>query len=177
MIMKKFQRGATMIEAMVALFVLAIGLMGMFSLQVKAVKGSQVADEYSRASYLANELMEMILVSREPSFFETTSKNGVPGFDGATIAECFGPAKKCNLQEASEFQFNRWATKMLTELPTADIAIETESANISGISLEKVSLTLSFTADVTSKDSLNAESDKSVSDHQQVETIVLESFL
>ena len=174
---KNLQNGATMLEAMVALFVLAIGLMGMFSLQVKAVKGSQTADEYRRASIMANELMELMLVSREPDAFIVASKNGIPGFDGNTPPVCFGPGKACSVAETIDYQYNLWGAKLLSELPTSNIVVDVADSTLAGVSVKKATLTLSFVADITQKNSLNENATKEIDHYQQREEIVLEGYL
>ena len=49
-----------MIEVMVALFVLAIGLLGMLAMQTKSIQYNQSAYAYSQAAYLANDMVERI---------------------------------------------------------------------------------------------------------------------
>ena len=54
------QRGSSLIEVMVALFVLAIGLLGMLAMQSKAMQYNQSAYAYSQAAYLATDMAERI---------------------------------------------------------------------------------------------------------------------
>ena len=141
------QFGGTMLEAMVALFVLAIGLMGMFSLQVKAVKGSQTADEYTRASFLANELMEIMLVSKDAAYFEVSSKNDIPGVTGGSVPTCYGESVYCSKSQSLDYQFSQWGDKLIDELPTADLVITVDSATINGVDTEMATIVLSFSAE------------------------------
>lgn len=52
------QQGSSLIEMMVALFVLAIGMLGVMSMQVKSMQFNQSAYYYGQAVYLANEIVE-----------------------------------------------------------------------------------------------------------------------
>ena len=55
---RKIQSGSSLIEVVVALFVLAIGMLGVLSMQVKSMQFNQSAYYYSQAVYLANEILE-----------------------------------------------------------------------------------------------------------------------
>lgn len=55
-----FQKGSSLVEVMVALFVLAIGLLGILAMQSKSMQFNQSAHVYSQAVYLANDIAERI---------------------------------------------------------------------------------------------------------------------
>lgn len=54
------QTGSSLVEVMVALFVLAIGLLGILAMQSKSMQYNQSAHVYSQAVYLANDIAERI---------------------------------------------------------------------------------------------------------------------
>lgn len=54
------QSGSSLVEVMVALFVLAIGLLGILAMQSKSMQFNQSAHVYSQAVYLANDIAERI---------------------------------------------------------------------------------------------------------------------
>ncbi len=56
----KSQIGSSLVEVMVALFVLAIGLLGILAMQAKSMQYNQSAHVYSQAVYLANDIAERI---------------------------------------------------------------------------------------------------------------------
>lgn len=56
----KRQTGSSLVEVMVALFVLAIGLLGILAMQSKSMQFNQSAHVYSQAVYLANDIAERI---------------------------------------------------------------------------------------------------------------------
>lgn len=55
---RKHESGSSLIEVVVALFVLAIGMLGVLSMQVKSMQFNQSAYYYSQAVFLANEILE-----------------------------------------------------------------------------------------------------------------------
>lgn len=64
MLMRKwsfFQSGSSLIEVMVALLVLAIGLLGVVSLQTKALRGSQQSVFVTESQFLAQDMADRIM--------------------------------------------------------------------------------------------------------------------
>lgn len=55
--------GSSLVEVMVSLFVLAIGLMGILTMQTKSVQFNKSADTYTRAMTLANDIAERIRIN------------------------------------------------------------------------------------------------------------------
>ena len=55
------QKGFTMIEIMIALVVLAVGILSVASLQVSAIKGNNLSDNITSALTLAEDKMEELL--------------------------------------------------------------------------------------------------------------------
>ncbi len=58
------QKGFTLVEVLVAVFILAIGLMGLASLQVMSVKTNQSAYYRSQASILAYDILDRMRANR-----------------------------------------------------------------------------------------------------------------
>ena len=55
------QRGFTLIEVMIALVILTVGLLGLASLQMSAIKGNHLSDNITSALTLAEDKMEELL--------------------------------------------------------------------------------------------------------------------
>ncbi|UXY15651.1 type IV pilus modification protein PilV [Chitiniphilus purpureus] len=83
--MRTNQLGIIMIEVLVSLAVLALGILGLASLQVYSLKNSQSAYSRSIASDLANDLADRIRANRSPRRSE--SDGGAAAYDenGAVI--------------------------------------------------------------------------------------------
>ncbi len=79
------KKGFTIIEVMIAMTILAIGLLSIGTMQITAVKGNKIAMDISRASYLAEskleELLSMPFVNADGV---DTNSNGPVGLDAAT---------------------------------------------------------------------------------------------
>lgn len=58
--LRRAPRGFSLIEAMVAMAVLAIGLLGMASLQIVGVRSNQFGGRMARASQLGHDLIEQV---------------------------------------------------------------------------------------------------------------------
>ncbi|MDE1464196.1 type IV pilus modification protein PilV [Spartinivicinus poritis] len=60
---KRYQQGATFIEILISIFVLAIGLLGQVMLQSKAMNSTFDSSQRSQAMWLAQEVVERIRVN------------------------------------------------------------------------------------------------------------------
>ncbi|MDZ7923969.1 MAG: type IV pilus modification protein PilV [Marinagarivorans sp.] len=63
--MKSSCEGVTLIEVLVALFVLAIGLLGVVSLQAETLKLSQQSFSSTQALFLANDMAERMRANKD----------------------------------------------------------------------------------------------------------------
>ncbi|HEC74695.1 MAG TPA: type IV pilus modification protein PilV [Methylophaga aminisulfidivorans] len=79
------QTGFTLLEVMVAVFVLAIGLLGMAHLQVTTLKSNQSADLKTQASILASDILERMRSNSQAAFnqnYDITMNTATPGGNG-----------------------------------------------------------------------------------------------
>lgn len=70
--------GASMIEVLVALFVLAIGLLGVIALQTESLKLNNQAYSATQALFLANEMAERIRVDTDSFYKDPNSPTHKP---------------------------------------------------------------------------------------------------
>lgn len=63
--MSIIQRGFTLLEVMVAVFVLAVGLLGMAHLQITSLKHNQSAEYRSQAALFAADMLDRMRANRE----------------------------------------------------------------------------------------------------------------
>jgi len=119
------QAGSSMIEAMVALFVLAIGLLGMLAMQTKSMQYNKSAFTYTQAVYLANDMAERIRANRDQAATYTTQ--AIPNTE---------PTPKCNAGTGcSAAQLVDWDLFQVSNnsgkrLPAG--SLEVESVTVSG---------------------------------------------
>ena len=83
------QRGATMIEILVAVLILSFGLLGMAALQTRALQGNQSSLQRSQATMLAYNILDAMRIDRVSvaagSYNKTKVKAG--GVTGTTLAD------------------------------------------------------------------------------------------
>ena len=54
-------KGFTLIEALIAMFVLAIGILGLYTMQITAIKGNSSANNMTRSAVSANDTVEQLM--------------------------------------------------------------------------------------------------------------------
>lgn len=95
------QNGSSLVEVMVALFVLAIGLLGVLALQAKSMRFNQSAHSYSQAVYLANSLAERVSVNTQQ--FNAYVGDGEDGLNCADGSAC----SATNLAKWDRYEWNQ----------------------------------------------------------------------
>lgn len=103
------QRGASLVEVMVALFVLAIGLLGILAMQARAMQFNQSAHVYSQAVYLANDMAERI----------RTNPGNLAGY-AVAAGENVVCAEGCS---GAVYDLSVWKTAIESRLPAGTGAI------------------------------------------------------
>lgn len=80
------QRGFTLIEVLVAVVILAIGLLGLAALQNSGLQGSQEAYLRSQATLLASDLSDRMRANREAALNGDYDHNYGDAIGGGTVA-------------------------------------------------------------------------------------------
>lgn len=113
--MKKFSGGSTLIELLVALFVLAIGLLGVLAMQTTGLKSNQRAEFMTEAHMLASDMLNMIVAYDSfdnPSagtFTNLTSANDL------TEVDCSAGCSRSNQYLHDRYD---WSEQLKTLLPS-----------------------------------------------------------
>ncbi len=113
------QRGASLIEVMVALFVLAIGLLGMLALQTKSMQFNQSAYSYSQAVFLANDLAERIRTNAGEAAAYLLAENATPA-----EVSCHSPDISCSAAQLVSHDVYAWKQNVETLLPMGSGSVE-----------------------------------------------------
>jgi len=116
--LKQNQKGSSLIEVMVALFVLAIGLLGVLSMQAQAIKRNQNAYLYSQASMLALDMYERVQAN-----YRSRLAYGINyDQDPPAIPSCAGnPDEPCALSgDILDWDINVWKNSIYQQLPQGD---------------------------------------------------------
>jgi type IV pilus assembly protein PilV len=118
---RKIQSGSSLIEVVVALFVLAIGMLGVLSMQVKSMQFNQSAYYYSQAVYLANEILENMRSS--PSVASTYTIDLEE--NSPTISkDCGTTGVTCTLAEQRDYNLNKWRDNIEKTLVSGKSSVE-----------------------------------------------------
>lgn len=119
----KFQQGFTLIEIMVAVLVLAIGLLGLAGLQAAAVRSNNSAYMRSQATVLAYDISDRMRVNREAAL------NSAYDLCNANInaAGCAGIAKQ---------DVQAWRAALALNLPSGTGTIARGAGNAFTITIQ-----------------------------------------
>lgn len=117
--------GFSLIEVLVALFVLSIGLLGFAGLQATTVRSTQYAELRSQATVMAQDIVERIRLNRTRALagdYDLTLNESTP--TGST--SCITSTGGCTLAELVVVDQIQWRT-LLMALPngTGSIAVDT----------------------------------------------------
>ncbi|WP_086931189.1 type IV pilus modification protein PilV [Agarilytica rhodophyticola] len=149
MINIKHQQGSSLIEVLVALFILAVGLLGVLAMQSRAVQLNQNAYLYSQAAVLANDLMEAMRTSPYIDALDDYERN----FGDAIPTETCGlsppgcpsrvrrvpvpgqPIPQLQAQQAQIVQWNlsQWLSNIEGALPGGQGEVQITAPNTDGV--------------------------------------------
>lgn len=113
--------GASLIEVMVALFVLAIGILGVLAMQSKSMQFSQTSYSYTQAVYLANDIAERIRGNLGASNSYITDGMNIPAFDASVC----GSGAGCAPAVRAARDLSAWIGDIQTSLPSGQGSIAT----------------------------------------------------
>lgn len=109
LIKQNIQRGVTLVEAMIALLVISVGLLGIASLQITAMNQNASAMNHSQAVWYSYNMSDRIRAN--PTAF--ASYNGIDTDNGYSQSCTGGPCSDAQMAEADAAE---WAT-MIGNLP------------------------------------------------------------
>ncbi len=102
------QSGFTLIEVLVAILILAVGLMGLSAMQLTSLKVNQGAYYRSQASILASDILDRMRANREG--FEDGDYDDLDTSDSIPSAQsCISSALGCTSSQLADQDFREWA--------------------------------------------------------------------
>ena len=121
-IVGKCQRGVSLIEVLVALFVLAVGLLGVFAMQATGIRSNQVSEFSTEAQYLAQDIIDRIMAYNDidnPADDDDFEDRDTSDDDTANATDCFTAANGCARGEAQvNADFTEWSQQVKRRLPS-----------------------------------------------------------
>lgn len=129
---KSNEEGSSLIEVVVALFVLAIGMLGVLSMQVKSMQFNQSAYYYSQAVYLANEILESM---RSNSSVANTYLIELDENTPTAGKDCNASGVTCAPAELRSYNINKWRGNVASTLVSGKSSIQ-RSGNFYAITVQ-----------------------------------------
>lgn len=132
------QRGASLVEVLVAMLVTTVGLLGFALLQSRAMNSTEDAYLRSQATTLAQDMMERMRtngvsqvqqsdVANSPGVAEFVKSSNWTGT--APSADCLGASKKCSLAQMALYDIAQVRTAVESSLPSGSIFVKACAAD------------------------------------------------
>ncbi len=121
---KANSKGFTLIEVLIALIVLAIGLLGMATLMMASLQSSQGAAQRSAATVVAYDLIERMRVNRNEAIKASSDYVSDPS---TADSDC-DPEAGCSAEEMVVYDLETWWTALQAAIPGAEVTIQQDPA-------------------------------------------------
>lgn len=124
------EKGFSLIEVLISVFVLALGFIGAAGLQLAAVRTNQQSNFHTIAVELANELADkmrtndiQMKLSDDVNLFANINYNAVT--DSAPVAPklCYSSAASCNPTDLARADIYEWLIKVNKNLPGGRVLV------------------------------------------------------
>lgn len=116
------ERGVTLLESLVAILVVALGILGILAMQMRTLSDTQTAVRRAQAIRLIEDLSERMMVNPNAllnlSEYASDYAKKAEDYDGA---DCFSAA--CNPAEQAAYDLWQWKTTVEETLPAGQASI------------------------------------------------------
>lgn len=114
------QRGATLIEVLVSILLMALGVLAMAAMQANAVQYGKASEFRSLATLLANDLADRMRANHpaneDMAAYNITDSYTKPTRPGAATKECTG-MNTCLFSEMAAYDVAQWRRAVFDQLP------------------------------------------------------------
>ncbi len=123
---RRGQRGVSLIEVLVSLFIVSMGILALAGLLTKSSRFGKASESRAIATLLANDLADRIRANSQGLAGNTTMYDWTPGSYSATMAAPAPPAKvetdctaaaNCLNTEIAAIDLYRWKQRLVYSLP------------------------------------------------------------
>ncbi|WP_444892735.1 type IV pilus modification protein PilV [Microbulbifer sp. TRSA001] len=129
------QKGATLIEVLVSVLILAVGLLGLAATQVMSLKNGNGSHHRYMAALAAQEIIERMRANPtgasdgeyDGSVGGSSSDGGSGGSDSSSTPSC---SSACSVSELAELDLYEWELILSSNLPSATGTIERNSGEV-----------------------------------------------
>jgi len=116
----RWQRGVTMLEVLVAILVLALGLLGVVGVQMRVLADTQTGVRRAQAIRLIEDLSERIHANPNALFSDVLGNYVVPWGDADEPGDCGTAADGCAAKKLAVEQIRAWKQSVKQNLPSGD---------------------------------------------------------
>ena len=132
--MRRTQKGVTLIEVLVAAFVLSVGLLGHSKIQALGVRAGTDANLRTQATYLLGEMMERLRANRpaaDSNYYATLDYASID-CSAALVKVCSegtaGSAVQCTANEIADDDARQWFCDVQDIMPNGNVAVSVAAA-------------------------------------------------
>ena len=129
----RHQDGATLIEILVAVLVLSIGMLGMVSLQARAMQFNTSSLHQSQANTMAYNIIDLMRANSGDNGAVAFYLHGIGDAPNSTPISCIGPAVTCTPRELAEYDLHTWLNELAILLPSGLGEISVDNSGASSI--------------------------------------------
>ncbi len=120
------QKGATLLEVLVAVLVLSIGLLGIAGLQVISMKYTSSAYQRAQATQLAYDVIDRMRTNRDEA--EKYGSGYVVALGGSYSVSTTCEAASCNPTAMATYDIANWKVALAATLPSGDGSVSVNTA-------------------------------------------------
>lgn len=113
--------GFTLLEVLVSIVIMAIGLLGVASLQLTSFKSSYQAHLRSMANYEAATVIDLMHSNLDEVVRATASPFHGPITDNSV--DCTGYATSCSTEDMAKYEMTQWLARLAEKLPSGTATI------------------------------------------------------
>lgn len=140
--MKK-QQGFSLIEALVAFLIISVGMLGIASLQVVALRAGYTATLRTAAVIKSEEILERMRANESALAAYNVATGGGTGAPGKLCSDGTGTVVSCTPAEMAPFDIYKWKQDLLSVFPantTASIVVAAPVATLQPLSIVTVTI-------------------------------------
>ena len=123
-VIERKQTGFSLIEVMIAFFILAIGILGLTSLLTNSVKGNQGAYLRTQAIVAAQDMADRVRANKSDNYLGAASQN----------TKCIDNAGSCTANEMASHDLFEWNQALAATLPLGQGVVCSDDAPNDGAS-------------------------------------------
>ena len=117
-LLRHAQRGVSLIESLVALLVLALGILGLAGIQTRTLTDTRLTNARAAAIRMSNDIQERMKLNVEAQ--SLAANPYITDFGAAPAAATNCNTAPCTSAQLAAFDLNQWKTTLSTALPGGD---------------------------------------------------------